>query len=65
MAEEQSLKFKEWTENEAKLVDKNQTIKRLTQDQLQMESTKVYYCSRMRLQVDLEAELKAEEARLD
>ena len=39
------------------------TIKKLTEDQLQLESTKVYYLGRLRVQQDLEEELTSEEAR--
>jgi len=63
VAEEQSLKFREWTENEYVILERNTTIKKLTEDQLQLESTKVYYLGRMRLQEDLEQELASEEAR--
>jgi hypothetical protein len=60
---EQSLKFKEWTENEQIIIERNNTIKKLTEDQLQIESAKVYYLGRMRVQKDLEEELKSEELR--
>jgi len=45
------------------MADKTQTIRRLTEDQLQLESTKVYFNGRLRLQSDLEEELNFEEIR--
>ena len=34
LTREQSFKFNEWTEFEAKVADRNQTIRKLTEDQL-------------------------------
>ena len=63
LTKEQSMKFNEWTVFEQTMAERTQTIRRLTEDQLQLESTKVYFKGRLRLQADLEDELSFEESR--
>lgn len=53
---EQNLKFQDWSQNEQEVADLNSTIKRLTQDQLQLESAKSYYIGRLRLLADMKRE---------
>jgi len=43
------MKFNEWTVFEQTMAERTQTIRRLTEDQLQLESTKVYFKGRLRL----------------
>ena len=60
VAEVQNLKFQEWVHYEETISKRSIRIKHLTTENLQHESTKIYYIGRHKVQADFELEITSE-----
>ena len=60
VAEAQALKFQEWVGFQRTLDEKSLLVTKLNEDQLQLESSKLFYQGRHKVQSDLESELQDE-----